>query len=130
MADKTQAYDHPLYTTRGSAQVDCPAGTHNTVAGVFKAFAAMKVKAIRSHVIVAGTADAAALTINQNGTASVGAVSNGTATADTELTALTDVATLARGEWLEFLRIATQGATMASHLVVEYELTPGAAVED
>jgi len=130
MADKTMAYDHPAYIIRGSAQVDCPAGTHNTVAAVFKAFAAMKVKAIRTHVIVAGTNDAAALTINQNGTASVGAISNGTATADTELTALTDVATMARGEWLEFHRISTQGATMASHAVLEYELIPGAAVED
>ncbi len=129
MADINMRYDHPTYIARGSSQLECLAGTANTVAARFKAFAAMKVKSIRAHVVVAGTADAAALTVNQNGTDSVGAVSVGTATAGSELTALTDVATLARGEYLEFLRIATSGATMATQAVIEYELIPGASVE-
>ena len=129
MGDMSLRYDHPAYINRGCAQLDCPAGTANTVAARFKAFADMKIKSIRGHVVVAGTADAGALTLNQNGTSSIGAIVIGTQAADTELTALTDVATLTRGEFIEFNRIATNGAVMAAHLTVEYGLVPGASLE-
>ena len=129
MTDKNLAYDHPAYLVRGSAQAECAAGTVNTVAARFKAFAAMKIKSIRGHVVTAGTHDDSAITV-YSGTTSVGAFANGTQTALAELTALTDVATLARGGYLEFKRSATNGATMASHYAIEYELIPGASIED
>ncbi len=130
MTDKTQRYDHPLYQVRLPAQVECVAGTVNTVAARFKAFAAMKIKSIRGHVVTAGTHDDSAITVYKNGTTSVAAFANGTQTAGAEMTAHTTDISLSRGEFLEFKRSATNGATMASHFVVEQELTPGAAVED
>lgn len=129
MADKNQRYDHPAYIVRLPDQAACAAGTVNTVAARFKAFAAMKIKSIRGHVITAGTHDDSAITV-YHGTTSVGAFANGTQTALTELTALTDVATMTRGEYLEFKRSNTNGATMASHFVIEQELVPGASLED
>jgi hypothetical protein len=128
MADINLRYDHPAYITRGSAQASCAAGTVNTVAARFKAFAAMKIKAIRGHVVTAGTHDDSAITV-YHGTTSVGAFANGTQTALAEMTALTDVCTMTRGGYLEFKRSNTNGATMASHYSIEYELVPGAALE-
>ena len=128
MGDMNLRYDHPVYINRQMNQVECLAGTVNTVAARFKAFAAMKIKSIRGHVVVAGTHDASTITV-YSGTTSVGAFVNGTQTALSELTALTDVATLARGGYLEFKRSATNGATMASQFAVEYQLVPGASLE-
>jgi len=129
MGDMSLRYDHPAYIARGASQVECLAGTANTVAARFKAFAAMKVKSIRGHVVVAGTADASATTLNHNGTTSVGSFVNGTQTAGTEMTAVTDVVTLDRGDYIEFLRNASTGAVMASQFVLEYELVSGASLE-
>jgi len=128
MGDMSLRYDHPAYITRQASQVECLAGTVNTVAARFKAFAAMKIKSIRGHVVTAGTHADSAITVYA-GTTSVGAFANGTQTALTELTPLTDVVTLDRGGYLEFKRSATNGATMASQYAVEFELVPGAVVE-
>lgn len=129
MGDTSKRYDHPAYQVRLPAQVECAAGTVNTVAARFKAFADMKIKSIRGHVVTAGTNAASAITVYLNGTTSVGAFANGTQAAGTELTALTDVTDMDRGDFLEFKRSATNGATMASHFVVEQMLDAGADIE-
>jgi len=130
MVDKSYAYDHPQYTSRGSATIHCAAGTVNLSAAKFIAFAAMKVTSIRSVVGVAGTADASQINV-LNGTTSFATLGNGTESAGAALTAVAPSAanaTLARGGYLDFKRSDTNGATMACDVIVEYELVPGAPI--
>ena len=126
MATKTLAYDHPAYLARYSAPVNCQAVAASTSAGKFVAFAAMKAKSIKGIVDIAGTNTAAGYDV-YNGTTSIGEFVCSTNAAGSTLTALTPDATLAAGGYLDF-KTKANSATLAASFVVEYELTPGAAI--
>ncbi len=128
MSKKSMSYDHPTYTARQAAQILCPAGTVNTVANKFVAWADMKIKSIQGNVLVAGTHADSAITVYLNGTTSIGAFANGTQAAGSELTAVLPDQALSEGDYIDFKRSDTNGATMASCFAVEYEVTPGADV--
>jgi len=128
MAKKSMSYDHPTYITRQSAQVFCPAVAASTSANKFLAFTAMKIKSINMAVQIAGTSTAAGYDI-RNGTTSVGAFTLGTAAVATFGTEFNTDITLASGGYVNFVTKA-ESATLAAQAVVEFEIIPGADVED
>lgn len=128
MATESFAYDNPKYLARHSSQLNCVAGTADTLAAKFLAFTAMKIKSITANVNTAGTAAGAAYTIYQ-GTTSVGALSMGTSAAAASVSnGISADITLAAGEYVSLHRIATYGAVMAAAVQIEWEFVPGATV--
>lgn len=129
MATKELSYDHPTYTVRQGAPVSLPATAASTPAGKFIAFAATRVKSISLNINIAGTNDAAGYDI-LNGTTSIGEFVTGTATAGSTITKVTPSAAngaLAAAGVLT-LKTKANSATLAASAMVEYEITPGAAI--
>lgn len=126
MATESYRYDHPAYTARYSAIVNCPAVAASSVAGKFVAFTAMTIKSIRGVVNIAGTNTAAAYTLS-NGTTSFADATVGTNAAGSAVAVTMTDQTLAAGGYINFATAANTGTT-ASSFVIEYELTPGATV--
>jgi hypothetical protein len=125
MTTHSRFYNDPAYTARHSAQYTLLAGSAATIAGKFVAFTDQRIKSISANVLTAGTNDGAAYTLNKNGTSSVGVLTLGTNTAGSALSVtLSADITLEAGEWLDFYRIATHGATMAAAVQVEWHIDP------
>ena len=128
MTTKNMAYDHPAYLARYAASLKCPAVAVATSAGKFVAFAAMKVKAIKGVVDIAGTSASGALyTVLKNATA-IATCTMGTSVAGIAVTVPIAEQTLAAGDFIDFKTVAANSATMAASFVLEYELVPGADV--
>lgn len=126
MATKNMAYDHPAYTVRGAAPLNCPAVAASTSAAKFIAFTSMKIKSIQGAVNIAGTATAAGYDI-YNGTSSVGEFVTGTSAAGSVLTAITSDISLTSGGFVD-VKTKAASATVAASFALEYEIVPGADV--
>ena len=126
MATESYRYDHPAYTARYSAIVNCPAVAASSVAGKFVAFTAMKVKSIRGVVNIAGTNTDASYTLS-NGTTSFSDAAVSTNAAGSAVSVTMTDQTLAAGGYINFATAANTGTT-ASSFVVEYEIVPGSSV--
>jgi len=129
MAKKSWAYDNPVYRARYSAVINLPAQAASATAAKFIAFAAMRIKSIRANVNIAGTNTDAGYDI-LNGTTSIGALVCGTSAAGAVIAAVLPTAangTLAENGYIELKTKATS-ATMATSVMIEYEITPGAEI--
>lgn len=126
MATDTLRYDHPTYLARHQVPVPVPAVAASTTAFRFLALAKMRVKSVNAIVRVAGTNAAAGWDL-LNGTTSVAAITAGTNTASTVLTAVSTDIDVTAGSYLE-IKTKANSATLTGDFYIEYEILPDGAV--
>lgn len=127
MTDKSMAYDHPAYLVPYVFSGLSAAGASG-VTTKFAAFTAMKIKAVHTGPVVAGTSASQPLLYSKSGTA----------TATTTLTALTSASTsaitddlvtevtLARGD--QFWYTHGTDSTASNAVAIECVVIPGANI--
>jgi hypothetical protein len=121
-------YTHPDVNIARGENIHLPATAAETVVTKFVAFANMRIKSVRGAVLTAGTNTAAGYDL-LNGTTTVGSIVAGTSTAGSALTGSITAANaeLAEGDQLD-IKTKANSATLASAIVVEYQLLPDADV--
>ena len=124
----TYSYSNERYQVVQCAQLLLLAGTANTEANKFVAFADVTIHNVYGAAIVAGTDASAGWHLNVNGTDSQGFLTAGQVAADGTYTAVTTDITLSKGDTIAFDRIATEGATMEGVAAIEFSVQPGAAL--
>lgn len=128
MATSQREYTNPTYHTRHVVPVHVQAVAASTTAFRFLAMAKMKVKSINAIVNVAGTNASAGWDI-LNGTTSVAAITAGTNTASTVLTAVSTDITVTAASYLE-IKTKANSATLQADFYIEYEILPDAVLTD
>jgi hypothetical protein len=119
------SYDNANSTVRREVQVNNLLGIASTMMARILFFQKTRVKKVHALVITAGTNDAAGVDL-LNGTASVGAIVFGTATAGTLANSGTLDADIAANSYLEIKGKATS-ATMVDSYSIECQVLPEAA---
>lgn len=118
-------YDHPNCIVRREDKVNNVTGIASASFQKIMFFQTVKVKAIHSLVVTAGTNAAAGVDI-YNGTTSVGAITHGTDAANSVNTSGVLDVTVAANSYID-LRGKATSATMVNSYVIEYEVLPEAA---
>jgi hypothetical protein len=129
MASEGFAYDHPEYNVTHTAPLFFSNVTSSASVIKIPVFAASRLKAIRGAVGTAtGTNDVAGFDIFR-GTTSIAAITFGTNTVGSIITAV-EVAAATAGTCTDFFDIKAKAttSTMAGYLILEYEILAGATI--
>ena len=126
MATRSLRYDHPHYTVRREHSIRATAGA-TTEFGIRRQWNPVKLKAAHAVVLVAGTATTHGYDIF-NGTDSVGTISLGTSTAGSIASSVTLNSEVLANDTISIKSLAD--ATGTADVVLEYEVSPGAAITE
>ena len=127
MANKSMAYDHCHYTVHQNKHVNCAIAAASTSIHVIPFKNGGIIKEITAGIIGAGTNAASGYGI-YNGTTSVGALTVGTSTALSQVSAGLGDITIAAGGYLEIRTLANSATPQAVDLNIEWRPIPGSNV--